>query len=308
MTMPTSMSTSTTSSTTQLLGSSVPNTATAAAPFVLLPSSHQHQQQQQLFSTTTTTAAVAATTAPTRTTTIARSVHGNATATAIASSSSSKRSSSLRYYRRRTNSSLSSLLMTTIIMMTSFCFFSSCMTSSSSSQYILGVVSAIEYCNICPNSPSNTAVPIDSTAHLPNPNLNVANFGSGGSTCAYVQQTVAYVPAVGGTTADSEWCKRNQFLACVAGCCHPPGSTNLGDGSCYGDKVYDPNPACNLCGGSVQRQFDYVPGPNFQKVTDTRYVGTHNCEGLYHAASEGIFSANFCPVIQSESGKDCCDL
>mmetsp|Transcript_39588 Transcript_39588/g.95635 ORF Transcript_39588/g.95635 Transcript_39588/m.95635 type:complete len:200 (-) Transcript_39588:142-741(-) len=181
------------------------------------------------------------------------------------------------------------------------------------------VVSA-EYCNICPDAPGSvrSLTPIRDGSNLPNPTGLVQNYLTQGTTCTDLQVSVGDVLssiADGGNDLEASHCSKTQFLACVSGCCHASSNAQvqgltqpLGSGVCYKQKVHDPNPACDLCGGPTVRQFDFVPEPNIEKLTDTKYVGTHNCRGLYLAAAEGIFTSNFCPVIQQESGEDCCNL
>lgn len=69
----------------------------------------------------------------------------------------------------------------------------------------------------------------------------------------------------------------------------------------------DPNPSCDICGASGL-DFDFIPEPNRKKLTDTGLFGRQNCDGLYLAAAEGIFSSTYCPIIQQKSGPECCNL
>ena len=219
----------------------------------------------------------------------------------------------------------------------SYCFNLTAATSSSSSSpysfcmlstfLLMGLVLSLspssvvsaEYCNICPNAPGSvrSLTPIRDGSNLPNPTGIVQNYLTQGTTCTDLQVSVGDVLssiAGGGNDLEAAHCAKTQFLACVSGCCHNDQgqgqglSEPLGSGVCYTQNVHDPNPACDLCGGPTKRQFHFVPEPNIEKLTDTKYVGTHNCQGLYRAAAEGIFSSNFCPMIQQESGEDCCNL
>jgi len=158
---------------------------------------------------------------------------------------------------------------------------------------------AVEFCNICPDVDTSGGLR-GSIDAIPFPNRQVPNFGDGKRTCSYLQETVADVMYKGGPSDETRWCVNNQWLACEAGCCGPPGQSN-----CFGGNVKDPNPSCDIC---KDQQFDFVPGVNAEKTTRTSRFGTHNCKGLYFAASEGMFSANMCPLLQDEAGKNCCAI
>jgi hypothetical protein len=71
------------------------------------------------------------------------------------------------------------------------------------------------------------------------------------------------------------------------------------------DKYIDPNPVCNLCEG---RDFNFVPEPNVNKLSNTGCCGSMNCQILYKGAAEGVLSPNLCSTIQTNSGDDCCNL
>ncbi len=69
----------------------------------------------------------------------------------------------------------------------------------------------------------------------------------------------------------------------------------------------DLNPACDLC-GDPGLDFNFVPEPNRNKLSDTGCCGHHTCEMLYYGASEGTLTSNLCAIIQENSGPDCCNL
>lgn len=73
------------------------------------------------------------------------------------------------------------------------------------------------------------------------------------------------------------------------------------------DSVVDLNPVCNIC-GALGLDFNFVPQPNKNKVSDTGCCGCQNCEILYFGASQGVLSASMCTIVQQSSGSDCCNL
>lgn len=48
--------------------------------------------------------------------------------------------------------------------------------------------------------------------------------------------------------------------------------------------------------------------PNREKLTDTGCCGKQNCDGLYFAATNGVLSSTLCPIVQKNSGPECCNL
>ena len=172
-------------------------------------------------------------------------------------------------------------------------------TSSTTRTVLLVQGQAVEFCNICPDVDSSGSIR-GSSGSIPFPDRVVPNFGNGQQTCSYLQRTVEDVMFKGGPAEESRWCVNNQWLACEAGCCGPPGQSN-----CFGGNIKDPNPSCDLCEG---QEYAFVPAVNSEKTVRTSRFGTQNCKGMYLAASEGIFTANMCPLLQGEAGKSCCSI
>jgi hypothetical protein len=156
-----------------------------------------------------------------------------------------------------------------------------------------------QYCEICPDATKN-GVRGASDFYVPYPTRTVPNYSDGTKTCSFLQTTVEDVLRTGGSDGESRHCINTQWLACEAGCCGPAGAEY-----CFGGNIKDPNPACDICAGQT---FSFVPAVNAEKTAKTKNFGTQNCEGLYNAAAEGIFTANWCPIIQSEAGPQCCNL
>jgi hypothetical protein len=147
-------------------------------------------------------------------------------------------------------------------------------------------------CNICRDPPSGTREVI---------NLGKSFTQSSGRTmtCGELQASVQDILPEGGSPGEARLCVTAQYLAWLYCDCSGP-SIPLPT-----DDYKDPNPACNLCAG---RDFDFVPGPNLKKLSDTGCCGRMNCEILYIGAAEGVLSANLCASIQENSGADCCNL
>lgn len=76
------------------------------------------------------------------------------------------------------------------------------------------------------------------------------------------------------------------------------------------DNVYDPNPACDLCGriDGKNRDFNYVAGALTDELVETGVAGMMPCGGLYHALSEGVLASNLCPTVQRNAGAICCNV
>jgi hypothetical protein len=118
-------------------------------------------------------------------------------------------------------------------------------------------------------------------------------------SCGELQASVQDV-SPDGTAEEARLCATAQYLAWYYEC------------ECFGpdippptDNYIDPNPACDLCAG---RDFNFVPEPNLDKLTDTGCCGRQNCDILYQGAAEGVLTAELCSTIQKESGEDCCNL
>lgn len=80
--------------------------------------------------------------------------------------------------------------------------------------------------------------------------------------------------------------------------------------SCSGEpapepEVYDPNPACDLCG---MVDGDHVPSLLEDELVETGIAGRMPCGGLYHALAQGVLSEQLCPIVQSNAGATCCTV
>ncbi|KAL3920354.1 MAG: hypothetical protein SGILL_003305, partial [Bacillariaceae sp.] len=152
-----------------------------------------------------------------------------------------------------------------------------------------------QFCNVCRPSPPNQPA-----RYLSNPGESFIMNGDSW-TCGYLQETVSDVRAQGGAPGEARWCALAQLWAeqhcSCAGPAIPPTS----------DNIKDPNPACDLCPNG-RFQFDFVPAVNADKTANTGVAGNMNCEGLYHAMSEGVLTNNLCPTVRANAGPICCNL
>ena len=150
-------------------------------------------------------------------------------------------------------------------------------------------------CNICRNPPQGTR-------ELVNGGKTFGQSNGVTMSCLDLQLSVQDVnPTSTGSAGEARLCSTAQYLAYLHCDCSGPTISPPTD-------VYkDPMPACDLCGGPGL-DFNFVPGPNQDKLTDTRVAGQQNCVGLYTAAAQGVISTNLCPTIQQYSGPDCCNL
>jgi hypothetical protein len=165
--------------------------------------------------------------------------------------------------------------------------------------FVVGCYSAplIDYeisCNICRDPPSGSRDLIS----LDKVFIQEANGVT--MTCGELQESVQDVQESGGAAGEARLCATAQYLAWYYECeCSgpeiPPPT----------DNYIDPNPACNLCAG---RDFNFVPEPNLDKLTNTGCCGRQNCDILYFGAAEGVLTPDLCSIIQQASGADCCNL
>lgn len=120
-------------------------------------------------------------------------------------------------------------------------------------------------------------------------------------SCGELQEWVQDVASSGGTPEEARYCELVRYSAWLnCDCIGPDIPSPI-------DDVKDLNPVCNLC-GKPGLDFNFVPQPNKNKLTDTGCCGRQNCEILYYGASQGVLSANLCAIVQEQSGADCCNL
>lgn len=136
---------------------------------------------------------------------------------------------------------------------------------------------------------------------LVNPSKTFTQSNGVAVSCGELQEWVQDVAPSGGAPGEATYCQLVQYVAWQNCDCIGP------DIPSPFDDVKDLNPVCNLCGNSGL-DFDFVPAPNKDKLTDTGCCGRQNCEILYYAASKGGLTANLCASIQEMSGPDCCNL
>lgn len=162
---------------------------------------------------------------------------------------------------------------------------------------ITHICTASTYCNVCRDPPINSKkgrwMVAKKKKFKQNNGIEM--------TCGELEASVADV-RVGQWAAAGEnyLCATAQYLAwehCTCKGAHIPSPE---------DSYKDPNPACNLCGHS-SLQYDHVPHPNKDKLTNTQF-GKMNCEGLYLALAEGIVSSYVCPRVTMTSGPECCNI
>lgn len=150
-------------------------------------------------------------------------------------------------------------------------------------------------CNICRDPPSGERALINGEKTFTQSNGVT-------TSCNELQEWVQDVdPTPTGAPGEAFLCATTQFIAELNCECSGPDIPSMND------SYIDPNPACDLC-GLPGLDFNFVPFPNQGKLTDTVVVGRQNCEGLYLAAAEGIFTSNVCRQVQQNSGPDCCNL
>jgi hypothetical protein len=150
-------------------------------------------------------------------------------------------------------------------------------------------------CNICRNPPQGNRF-------LANGAITFSQSNGVTMSCMDLQLSVQDVnPTPSGAPGEARLCATAQYLAYLHCPCSGPAIAAPTDG------YKDPNPACDLC-GAPGLDFAYVPGPNQDKITDTRVAGRQSCSGLYLAAAKGVLTANLCPTIRQYSGPDCCNL
>lgn len=148
-------------------------------------------------------------------------------------------------------------------------------------------------CNICRDPPSGKR-------EVTNPSKSFTQESNGVTmTCGELQASVQDLDPISGAPGEARLCVTAQYLAwlhcdCMGPSIPPPT-----------DNYKDPNPACDLCAG---RDFNFVPEPNFSKLTNTGCCGNMNCQVLYQGAAEGVLSPSMCGTIQQKSGGDCCNL
>ena len=150
-------------------------------------------------------------------------------------------------------------------------------------------------CNVCRDPPQGDR-------YLINPGKSFTQSNGRDTTCGELQEWVQDVEPVGGSPGEAELCGLTQYLAWFHKC------------DCFGpdipspqDNVNDPNASCDICGAS-DLDFNYIPEPNREKLTDTGCCGKQNCDGLYFAAANGVLSSTLCPIVQKNSGPECCNL
>ena len=149
-----------------------------------------------------------------------------------------------------------------------------------------------ECCNVCKNGGSITN---------PDHEFVMTDTLSGEQyewTCGWLEEVLADVN-VGSTAAAGEarYCGVAQIWA-------------ERECSCSGDPlpdddVYDPNPACDLCG---LVDGDHVPSLLENELVETGVAGRMPCGGLYYALAEGVLSEQLCPIVQSNAGAACCTV
>ena len=147
-------------------------------------------------------------------------------------------------------------------------------------------------CNICRNPPSGKREVI---------NLGKTFTQSNGKTmtCGELQASVQDVLPEGGGPGEARLCATAQYLAWLHCDCSGPSIPPPTD------DFKDSNPSCNLCAG---RDFDFIPQPNRDKLSETGCCGRMNCSILYKGAAEGVLTTNMCSTVQQNSGADCCNL
>jgi len=148
-------------------------------------------------------------------------------------------------------------------------------------------------CNACRDSPDGERV-------LINPSKSFTQSNGRYTTCGELQEWVQDVQPSGGSQGEAELCGLTQYLAWFHDCdCEGPDIPPLDE------HVNELNPSCDIC---KNKDFDYVPEPNREKLTDTGCCGKHNCDGLYFAAAKGVIQSDQCPTVQKNSGPTCCNL
>lgn len=148
-------------------------------------------------------------------------------------------------------------------------------------------------CNICKDTADGLPA-----RELANPSESFVMNGDTW-TCGYLQETVQDVNPYNGAPGERRWCALAQLWADSPCTCTGPEPLPPPD-------VKDPNPACDICPPGLY-QFDYVPAVNAEVTANTGVAGNMNCEGLYHAASEGVLTANLCGTVRDTAGPVCCN-
>lgn len=171
-------------------------------------------------------------------------------------------------------------------------FLASSVISSAVAQFASGPKGPFP-CNVCKDSPDGQAA-----RTLANPSQSFQMNGDTW-TCGYLQETVQDVNPYTGAPGEARWCALAQLWAETPCTCNGPAPLPPPD-------IKDPNPACDIC-PSGQYQFDYVPAVNAELTADTGVAGNMNCEGLYHAASEGVLTSNLCGTVRANAGPVCCN-
>jgi hypothetical protein len=150
-------------------------------------------------------------------------------------------------------------------------------------------------CNVCRDPPQEER-------YLINPDKKFTQSNGRDTTCGELQEWVQDVQPIGGSPGEAELCGLTQYLAWFHKCdCVGP------DIPSPEDNVNDPNASCDICGAS-DLDFNHIPEPNREKLTDTICCGKQNCDGLYLAAAQGVLSSTLCPIVQKNSGPECCNL
>ncbi len=148
--------------------------------------------------------------------------------------------------------------------------------------------------NVCRESPEGERV-------LTNPDKSFKQSNGETVRCCELQEWVQDVKPSGGAPGEARMCEIVQYLAWLHCDCAGPEIPSPDD------TVEDLNPSCNLC-GDPGLDFNFVPQPNRNKLSDTGCCGQQSCEILYYGASQGTLSANLCGIVQQNSGPDCCNL
>ncbi|KAG7372226.1 hypothetical protein IV203_018369 [Nitzschia inconspicua] len=148
-------------------------------------------------------------------------------------------------------------------------------------------------CNICRDSLAGERKVVNSSKSFIQGSSGIT------TTCGELQASVRDLNPISGAPGEARLCVIAQYLAWLHCDCSGP------DIPPPTDNYVDPNPACNLCAG---RDFNFIPEPNLNKLSNTGCCGNMNCQILYQGAAEGVLKPHLCTIVQQNSGSDCCNL